>query len=206
MALVARTLSARRRLIAVICGGFCGTITRYLLSLAIQSWLGKGWPYDILLINISGALLLALVTTLADATFLVGPTRRLFINVGFLGAYTTFSSLALGNVLLTAGQQWLPAFLYLACSIVGGMGAIGAGNVLGREIIHLAQRSVKPIAVTGQARPMDGTISSEHVDIDDDLLVPDVEEERLVDEATPPHHVDIDDDLLVPNVEHERGS
>ncbi len=99
-----RSLSARRRIIAVLCGGFFGTITRFALSTIMQGWLGKGWPYDLLLINVTGALLLAFVTTLADATFLVGPTRRLFINVGFLGAYTTFSSLALGDVLLLAHE------------------------------------------------------------------------------------------------------
>jgi fluoride ion exporter CrcB/FEX len=56
--------------------------------------------YDILFINLTGALLLAFCMVLADATFLLGPTRRLFVNVGFLGAYTTFSSLAMGDVLL----------------------------------------------------------------------------------------------------------
>src|SRR5438105_15435965 len=91
--------SLRRRLIAVLCGGFCGTITRYLLSGLIQSYLGKAWPYDILFINVTGAFILSFATTLAETTLLVGPTRRLFINVGFLGAYTTFSSLALGHVL-----------------------------------------------------------------------------------------------------------
>ena len=89
--------SERRRILAILVGGFCGTVTRYLLSIAVQGWLGKGWPYDILLINVTGAFVLAFATTLADATFLIGPTRRLFINVGFLGAYTTFSSLSLGD-------------------------------------------------------------------------------------------------------------
>lgn len=89
------TLSTRRRRLAVFCGGFLGTVARYLLSGLIQAGLGKAWPYDILLINITGAFLLACITSLADATFLIGPTRRLFINVGFLGAYTTFSSLSL---------------------------------------------------------------------------------------------------------------
>jgi CrcB protein len=177
-------------MVAVLCGGFCGTITRYLLSLVIQSWLGKGWPYDILLINITGALLLALVTTFADATFLVGPTRRLFINVGFLGAYTTFSSLALEETMLAVGHEWLPAFLYLILSLFGGMSAVVVGDVLGREIIRVAQRSAEPGVVAqaegaGQGLPTDGTISPDHVDIDDDLLVPDIEEEHLVDGSVP---------------------
>ena len=94
-------LSLQRRLLAVLGGGFCGTITRYLLSGLIQSYLGKGWPYDILFINLTGAFILSFVTTLAEATLLVGPTRRLFINVGFLAAYTT-------RALWLAGGQWLP--------------------------------------------------------------------------------------------------
>src|SRR4051794_12986290 len=100
------TLSMRRRLVAIFCGGVFGTISRALLSPYVQAQLGKNWPYDILLINLTGAFLLACMTTLADATILLGPTRRLFINVGFLGAYTTFSSLMLGDMnLLFAGQN-----------------------------------------------------------------------------------------------------
>lgn len=129
-------LSVRRRLLAVCSGGFLGTISRYLLSLFIQGYLGKNWPYDILFINITGALALALITTLAEATFLIGPTRRLFINVGFLGAYTTFSSLALGDALLFAHGAWLLAFLYMAASLLGGIAAVILGDGLGQWILR----------------------------------------------------------------------
>lgn len=175
------TLSTRRRLGAVFIGGFCGTVTRYLLSLLIQGWVGKGWPVDILLINLTGALLLACVTTLADATFLVGPTRRLFINVGFLGAYTTFSSLALGDVLLTVGRQWVPALLYLACSLFGGMGAAVAGDLLGLAILRAGKQAVMPKETVRRAQERgpflskDNTVLSDHVDIDDDLLLPEMD-------------------------------
>lgn len=135
-----KTLSWPRRLLAVLVGGFCGTIARYLVSLLIQSHLGNNWPYDILLINISGALLFALVTTLAEGAFMIGPTRRLFINVGFLGAYTTFSSLALGDILLlTKGALW-PALLYLFVSIVGGLLVGLLGEWLGLRLLQLRRR------------------------------------------------------------------
>jgi protein CrcB len=129
-----RSLSARRRMIAVLCGGFCGTIARFALSTLMQGWLGSNWPYDLLLINLTGALLLAFVIVLADATFLVGPTRRLFINIGFLGAYTTFSSLALGDVLLFGGSEWIPALLYLILSIGGGLLAVLLGGLSGSAL------------------------------------------------------------------------
>ncbi len=133
---MSHTLSLRRQLSAVLCGGFCGTITRYWLSQMIQAHLGKGWPYDIFLINVTGALLLAFITTLADATFLIGPTRRLFINVGFLGAYTTFSSLALGDVQLATAGHWLSALSYLFMSLAVGILAVLCGDALGQWVIN----------------------------------------------------------------------
>src|SRR5690348_18366623 len=108
-----------RRLLAVFCGGFLGTLARYGLSLTIQGALGKGWPFDILFINVTGAFLLAFLTTLADAALFIGLHRRLFFNVGFLGAYTTFSSLALGDVTLFSNQHALLALLYILCSLLG---------------------------------------------------------------------------------------
>lgn len=108
--------------------------------------------------------MLACVTTLADAIFLVGPTRRLFINVGFLGAYTTFSSLALGDVLLFANGRWLPALLYIVTSIIGGVIAVILGDGLGTWCVQRFQRrSTTPAIATKEA---------DHIDIEDDLLLP----------------------------------
>lgn len=165
------TLSARSRIIAVFCGGFCGTILRALLSTGIQFYLGKAWPYDILLINVTGAFFLALFTTLADATALIGPTRRLFINVGFLGAYTTFSSLALGDILLFSGGQVFLAFLYLLCSFVGGMIAVMLGDWVGQQVVRQVRRSsVKTSQRLANVLLADGTMKGNHVDIQDDLI------------------------------------
>lgn len=155
---MSHTLSLRRRLGAVFCGGFCGTLVRYWLSLLIQQTLGKGWPYDILLINITGAFLLALITTLADAALWIGPTRRLFLGVGFLGAYTTFSSLALGDLQLFRAGNSVPALLYLLLSWLVGLLAVFSGIVLGRWLIawKLAPtpaKSTVPFAVALDADP-----------------------------------------------------
>jgi CrcB protein len=170
---MSRELSLFRRILAVFLGGFFGTIARYLLSQLIQSYLGKGWPYDILLINLTGAFFLALFTTLADAAMFIGPTRRLFLNVGFLGAYTTFSSLALGDVLLISNNQWLPAFLYLLFSITGGILAIQLGILSGQWSIKTVQRTFAPritreITVPTLQQPH----TSDHMDVEDDVLYP----------------------------------
>ena len=181
---MSRSLSARRRLVAVLCGGFCGTLTRYILSSLVQVWLGKGWPYDLLLINVTGALLLAFVTTLAEASFLVGPTRRLFLNVGFLGAYTTFSSFALGNVVLLRDNEWIPALLYVFLSMGGGVLAVLLGDFLGQWCISKVRPST-PAAKTTRALtrmlsglPFGGTTGGDRLDSQDDLLLPERRDER----------------------------
>ncbi|MDQ6662499.1 MAG: fluoride efflux transporter CrcB [Chloroflexota bacterium] len=155
-----------RQILAIFCGGFLGTITRYGLSFAIQAWFGNSWPYDILLINLTGAFILALFTTLTDASVLFGPTRRLFLNVGFLGAYTTFSSLALGDVLLFGKGQIVLALLYLMASLIGGLLAVMLGMRCGNWYVTLAKRA-----------PLH---AKEHVDVDDDLLLFDADDEREV--------------------------
>lgn len=61
---------------------------------------------------------------------------------GFLGAYTTFSTLALGDVLLSEQGAWLPALLYLVLSMPGGIGVVLLGDWLGQRFIaRLRQRS-----------------------------------------------------------------
>ncbi len=109
--------------------------------------------------------MLAFITTLADASVLIGPTRRLLINVGFLGAYTTFSSLALGDVLLFTNGRWLLALLYLVLSITGGIIAVLAGDVSGQWSIRRIKNRMKPRTIEG--------IKENHLDVQDDLLLPD---------------------------------
>jgi len=184
VAVMPGSLSVRRRLLAVLSGGFCGTITRYEVSAFVVGWLGKGWPYDLLVINITGALLLAFVTTLADGTLLVGPTRRLFINVGFLGAYTTFSSFALNSDLLLKSGEWFPAFLYVALSIIGGVLAVLLGDWMGLWFTSKTRRSAVPSLVTRKlTETLNAPVSQAHastgyLDGQDDLLLADEGQEH----------------------------
>ncbi len=172
-------LSARRRLIAVLCGGFLGTVARYLLSGAIQAELGKGWPYDILSINLTGAFLPAFMTPLADATLLIGPTRRLFLTVGFLGAYTTFSSLELGDVLFFTVDRWIAAILYMVISVIGGVLAVVLGNWLGQWCISKTARSTQRTKTTRQLtgmlseHPPESITGDKQLERQDEPLLPD---------------------------------
>ena len=177
-------LSTRRRFMAVLCGGFLGAVARYLLSGAIQAELGKGWPYDILFINLTGALILAFVTPLADATLFIGPTRRLFLTVGFIGAYTTFSSLELGDVLFFTVDRWIAALLYMVISVIGGVFAVLLGNWLGQWCINKTSRSTHRTKTTRQLTgmlsglPSDEARDDTSLDMQDDLPLLERRDER----------------------------
>jgi hypothetical protein len=105
---------------------------------------------------------------------------------GFSGAYTTFSSLALGDVLLAAGQHWLLAFLYLACSLFGGVGAVVLGDLLGRAILRIGKHAVTQSETTWGTKkqeassPSDQEVSPDHVDVDDDMLLPEYDRKGLL--------------------------
>jgi CrcB protein len=156
-----QTLSPqRRRIIAVLIGGFLGTISRFLLSQLIQSLLGKSWPFDIFLINITGAFALAFVNVLADATILIGPTRRLFITVGFLGAYTTFSTLSLNVVQLLTAGQWFPGLLFLVVSLDEGYFAVLLGDWLGHQFCAY-MRQLNPSLLPPAQEPLVKTLKTQ---------------------------------------------
>lgn len=128
-----RPLHLQWRFIGIVAaGGVFGALARYGLGLVIPS--PGAWPLPVLLINLSGALALgALLEGLSRRGPDVGNRRvlRLALGTGFLGAYTTYSTLALDAVhLFTAGE--VPGAVgYLAASLLGGAAATTAGIWLG---------------------------------------------------------------------------
>lgn len=117
-----------RQLVAVFVGGCAGTLTRW----AVQQAFGavSGWPWGVFTVNLVGAFLLGL---LLESLLLSAPDRgwpqlgRLFFGTGFLGAFTTWSALAVDVVVLTADQRGGLALGYLAASVTAGVVLAGAG-------------------------------------------------------------------------------
>lgn len=116
-----------RKLLLTLAGGFCGAITRYELSAPLLRLAARlpdahaAFPYDILIINLSGALLLGILFGLFEYGAPVSPDVRLTLGTGFLGAYTTFSSYMVGTDQLLAHGQILAGMLYVAGSMAGGV-------------------------------------------------------------------------------------
>jgi CrcB protein len=86
------------------------------------------------LINLTGSFLLGLFMTLATERFMLDPRWRIFLAVGFLGAYTTFSTYTYESVTLITHGQWISGFLNLFGSAALGGLAVILGIYIGKLI------------------------------------------------------------------------
>ena len=115
-------------------GAVLGANARYWLSGWAAEKFGTSFPYGTLLVNLSGSFIIGLMVTLLTERFIVDPNWRLFIFIGFLGAYTTFSTYTYESInLLLAGQTW-SGLVNLFGSSLFGLVAVLTGILLGRAI------------------------------------------------------------------------
>jgi len=115
-------------------GGFLGANARYLLSRWIADRYGAEFPFGTMFINLSGSLIIGFVLTVLAARSGLSPNYRLLIAVGFLGAYTTFSTYTYDALTMMRADEWLKSLVYVAASVVGGMAAVTAGMLVGRRV------------------------------------------------------------------------
>jgi len=112
-------------------GGFLGAILRYTISTYIQAWTqNSDYPYGTLAVNISGCLLIGLGSQLAANHQWFTPELRFLILVGFLGAFTTFSTYSNEGVGLFQDDRMAAAFLYIGGSVILGLCAVWVGQRL----------------------------------------------------------------------------
>ena len=115
----------------VALGGAAGAVTRYLLALGAARLTGTAFPLGTWVANGLGCLLIGVAVP-----FLIEPEhpRRLLAVVGFLGAFTTFSSYSLETIVLWQGGRPGLAILNAVGSVGLGLVAVGAGIALGRHL------------------------------------------------------------------------
>ncbi len=122
------------KFLLISAGAVLGANARYWLgNWVAQKW-GAAFPYGTLLINITGSFLLGFFMTLALDRFLIDPRWRLLIAVGFLGAYTTFSTYTFESFNLISKGEWVAGLLNLLGSSLLGLLAVGLGVYLGKSI------------------------------------------------------------------------
>lgn len=112
--------------VAVLAAGFVGALCRYVLDAALQQWTRSSYPLGTLAVNLTGALAMGVVVGAAIYHHL-GPQPEVVIATGFLGAYTTFSTLTLESLRLAEDGSFGLAAANLVVSLVGGVALAAAG-------------------------------------------------------------------------------
>lgn len=111
----------------VMAGGALGAGARHLLGRLMLSLLGPGYPWGTLTANLAGGMLMGLLVGSLARMSVPGEGWRLFLGVGVLGGFTTFSSFALENVLMIERGDWAMAAGYALASLAGSIMAVFAG-------------------------------------------------------------------------------
>jgi fluoride exporter len=122
------------KFLLISAGAILGANARYWLGdWAAQKW-GAAFPFGTLMVNLTGSLVLGFFMTLATERFMLDPRWRLLFAVGFLGAYTTFSTYTYESFNLIFKGQWIPGLFNLFGSTILGVVAVGIGVYLGKSL------------------------------------------------------------------------
>lgn len=115
-------------------GGFFGAIARFALDRWVSDATGGAFPWGTLVVNATGSFALGLLFALTVEGGPLPDELRLPLGVGFLGAYTTFSTFALESLRLAESGSWPLALVNIAGSVLLGLAAAVAGVAVGRAI------------------------------------------------------------------------
>ena len=116
------------------------------------------FPLATFVINVTGSFIIGFFLTLTTEKLKVDPYIRLMVAVGFVGAYTTFSTFEYETARLVEDKEWLYAFLNVVLSFVIGFAAVWGGMVAARELIGTPPASDEAyLKFEEQANPLDPT-------------------------------------------------
>ncbi len=120
--------------LAIAAGGALGALMRFWVSTAVYGWLGRGFPWGTLAVNVLGSLVMGVLYILLLERLTTGPEVRALLLIGFLGAFTTFSTFSIETFNLIEQAEIGKALLNMAVSVFACVLAAWAGVILGRQL------------------------------------------------------------------------
>lgn len=116
-------------------GGFFGCIARHLTTVLFARLFGQTvFPYATLVVNVVGCLLIGLLGGLAGSARPVSPETGLFLIVGLLGGFTTYSTFAYQTVALARDGLMVSAVLNVSAHLVVGLAAVSLGMLMAKQV------------------------------------------------------------------------
>ena len=122
------------QLLAIAAGGSVGAVMRFMVSTGVYSWLGRGFPYGTLVVNVVGSLLMGLLYELFLQRLSVSPEVRAVLLVGFLGAFTTFSTFSIETINLIEQGYLMKAIVNILASVILCVLAAWVGLQIARQL------------------------------------------------------------------------
>ena len=123
-----------RTVVAIAVAGAAGALARYGLDGFVARRASGAFPWGTFVVNVSGAFVLGFVFTVMTEQLTTAPWLRAGVTIGFLGAYTTFSTLSLETYRLLESRSLALAFANIVGSAAAGLLALYGGVVLGRAL------------------------------------------------------------------------
>ena len=122
-------------IVAIAIGGAVGAVARHLMVAQMFRVFGGGFPWGTISVNLVGSLAMGALVELMSVRWSVSPELRAFMTIGFLGAFTTFSTFSLDVAVLSGRGTVLPAVLYVLLSVGLSISAFFFGLWLFRQIL-----------------------------------------------------------------------
>lgn len=121
--------------ILVMVGGAIGSALRYHAGKLALALVGPGWPWGTLFVNVAGGLCMGLLVGSLALRGVGGESTRLFVAVGILGGFTTFSAFSLETVLMIERGEIASALTYILVSVIASVGALALGLGIARTAL-----------------------------------------------------------------------
>ena len=137
------------RYLAIAAGGALGALARYAVGVAVGERVTTEFPVATLAVNVTGSFLLGFVLTLVADRTALHPNWRLAVAVGFLGAYTTFSTFEYETLRLLETRRFAMSAAYVLASVAVCLVAVWSGAVAARA---LADRPAPDLPSVGDVR------------------------------------------------------
>ena len=120
--------------LAIAAGGAIGALLRFWMSNGVYAWLGRGFPYGTLAVNVLGSLTMGFLYVVLLERLTTSPEIRGALLIGFLGAFTTFSTFSIETLNLIEQADFLKAGLNILLSVTACLAACWFGLVIGKQI------------------------------------------------------------------------